>query len=84
MLRLDLAAAGIAHERDGAVIDFHSFRCYRVTQAIMSGRSSRVVMETVRLSSEALLARYTKIPQAAIADLVEAVPVPRLPLKIVG
>jgi hypothetical protein len=26
----------------------------------------------------------TKIPQAAIADLVEAVPVPRLPLKIVG
>ena len=84
MLRLDLAAAGIAHERDGAMIDFHSFRCYRVTQAIMSGRSSRVVMETVRLSSEALLARYTKIPQAAIADLVEAVPVPRLPLKIVG
>ena len=59
MLRLDLSAAGIAHERDGAVIDFHSFRCYRVTQAIMSGRSSRVVMETVRLSSEALFARVT-------------------------
>jgi hypothetical protein len=64
------------------VIDFHSFRCYRVTKAIMSGRSSRVVMETVRLSSEALLARYAKIPKAAIADLVDAVP--RLPLKIVG
>jgi integrase len=70
MLRADLAAAGIAHERDGAVIDFHSFRCYRVTKAIMSGRSGRVVMETVRLSSEALLARYNKIPQAAITDLV--------------
>jgi integrase len=60
MLRADLEAAGIAHERDGAVIDFHSFRCYRVTKAIRSGRSSHVVMETVRLSSEALLARTPK------------------------
>jgi hypothetical protein len=84
MLRLDLAAAEIAHERDGAVIDFHSFRCYRVTKSIMSGRSSRVVMEAVRLSSEALLQRYTKISQAAITNLIEAVLVPRLPLKIVG
>jgi hypothetical protein len=50
----------------------------------MSGKSSRVVMETVRLSSEALLARYTKIPQAAIAELVDAVPMPRLPQKAVG
>jgi integrase len=82
ILRADLAAAGIAHERDGAVIDFHSFRCYRVTRAIMSGKNSRVVMGTVRLSSEALLARYTKIPQAAIAELVDAVPMPRLPLKM--
>jgi hypothetical protein len=50
-----------------------------------TGNSAKqVAMEAVRLSSEALLARYTKIPQAAIADLVEAVPVPRLPLKIVG
>jgi hypothetical protein len=70
--------------RTGATIDFHSFRSYRVTKAIMSGKNSRVVMETVRLSSESLLARYTKIPQAAIADLVDAVPVPRLALKIVG
>ena len=84
MLRADLTAAGIAHERDGAVIDFHSFRCYRVTRAIMSGRSSRVVMEAVRLSSEALLQRYSKFPHTAITDLIEAVRVPRLPLKIVG
>jgi hypothetical protein len=48
----------------------------------MSGRSGHIVMETGRLSSEAPLARYTKIPQAAIADLVEAVP--RLALKIVA
>ena len=41
-------------------------------------------METVRLSSEALLARYSKIPQVAIVDLVEAVPAPSLALKIVG
>ena len=84
MLRLDLAAAGIAHERDGAMIDFHSFRCYRVTQGdhvrqVESRRNgNRSIVE------RGAIARYTKIPQAAIADLVEAVPVPRLPLKIVG
>ncbi|HEY4232073.1 MAG TPA: hypothetical protein VGM76_01475 [Lacipirellulaceae bacterium] len=84
MLRRDLAAAEITHERGGAEIDFHSFRCYRFTKAIVSGKSSRVVMAAVRLSNEALLAWYTKVPQAAIADFVEAVLMPRLPLKVVG
>jgi site-specific recombinase XerC len=84
MLRADLDAAGIAYERDGAVIDFHSFRALRITSAIMTGAPSRVVMSAVRLSSGALLARYTKIPQAAIADLVEAVPMPRVTLRVVG
>jgi hypothetical protein len=62
MLRLDLETAGIAHKRADAVIDFHSFRCLRVTRCIMSGANSRVVMRTVRLSSEALLARYRNPP----------------------
>ncbi len=44
MLRDDLTAAGIDHERGDAQIDFHSFRCYRVTKAILTGASSRVVL----------------------------------------
>ena len=84
MLRADLKEAGIGHERGGAQIDFHSFRCYRVTHAILTGQSSRVVMHTVRLSSEALLARYAKISQQDVAALVESVPLPRMPLKVVG
>ena len=78
MLREDLTAAEIEHERDEAVIDFHSFRALRVTQCILSGKSSRVVMATVRLSSESLLDRYTKIPQHAITECVDSVPMPML------
>jgi hypothetical protein len=85
ILRADLLESGIASERDdGSVIDLHSFRCYRVTKALLSGRSSRTVMESVRLSSESLLHRYTKLPQAAVVDLVDAVPLPKLPLRVVG
>jgi integrase len=84
MLRADLAAAGIDHKRGDAEIDFHSFRALRVTRAILSGKPMRTVMEAVRLSSEALLSRYTKIPQNEVVDLVEAIPMPKLPLKVVG
>ncbi len=49
ILRADLAESGIDHLRGSAQIDFHSFRCYRVTRAILSGKSSRVVM--IRRSS---------------------------------
>jgi hypothetical protein len=85
MVRGDLEAAGINYKRpDGAVIDFHSFRALRVTKCILSGASSRVVMSTVRLSSESLLARYTKISQEDIAARVDAVPLPSLPLRVVG
>jgi integrase len=79
MLRADLAAAGIAHERDGAQIDFHSLRCFCVTRAILTGASTRAVMAHVRLSSESLLARYTKLPPAAIEAVVNSVPLPKLP-----
>ena len=79
MLRADLEAAGIDDRRGDVLIDFHSFRCYRVTQAILSGSSSRVVMATVRLSSESLLARYTKISEQEISQCVNAVPVPKMP-----
>lgn len=54
MLRDDLTAAGLKHTvktPDGpAEIDFHSFRCLRVTQAIMTGANSRVVLAAVRLT----------------------------------
>ena len=83
MLRADLEAAGINHHRGDAVIDFHSFRAMRVTKAILSGKPSRLVMAAVRLSSESLLDRYTKISTAEINDLVDAVPMPNL-LRVVA
>jgi integrase len=80
MLRNDLAAAGLSSTiatPDGpAVIDFHSFRCYRVTQAILTGANSRVVLATVRLSSESLLDRYAKIPSSEITACTMAIPLP--------
>ena len=69
--------------RGDAVIDFHSFRAMRVTKAILSGKPSRLVMAAVRLSSEALLDRYSKISTAEINDLVNAVPMPNL-LRVVA
>ena len=80
MLRDDLAAADLpstVSTPDGpAVIDFHSFRCYRVTQAIMTGANSRIALATVRLSCEALLDRYAKIPQSEITACTMAIPLP--------
>jgi integrase len=80
MLRDDLKAAGLPSTistPDGpAVIDFHSFRCYRVTQAIMTGANSRVVLATVRLSCEALLDRYAKIPSSEVTACTMAIPLP--------
>lgn len=85
MLRADLTATGIKAERDdGSVIDFHSFRALRVTRAILTGRSSRTVMQAVRLSSESLLQRYTRIPQSEVEELANAIPMPKLPLRVVG
>ena len=55
----------------------------RVTKAILSGKPSRLVMAAVRLSSEALLDRYSKISTAEINDLVNAVPMPNL-LRVVA
>ena len=83
MLRADLEADGINHMRGDAVIDFHSFRALRVTKAILSGKPSRLVMAAVRLSSESLLDRYSKISTAEINDLVNAVPMPNL-LRVVA
>lgn len=80
MLRDDLTAAGLkstVSTPDGpAVIDFHSFRCYRVTKAIMTGANSRVVLATVRLSCESLLDRYAKIPSSEITACTMAIPLP--------
>ncbi|BBO31108.1 hypothetical protein PLANPX_0720 [Lacipirellula parvula] len=80
ILREDLKASGIPCEvetPDGvALVDFHSFRAFRVTQAVLSGANSRVVLATVRLSSEALLDRYAKIPQSEITACTMAIPLP--------
>ena len=81
MLRFDLAAAGLKHTvktpQGPAEIDFHSFRCYRVTQAILTGANSRVVLAAVRLSSESLLDRYAKIPSSEITACTMAIPLPK-------
>jgi len=80
MLRHDLAAAGIENSvmtADGpAVIDFHSFRCYRVTKAILTGKSCRVVLATVRLSSESLLNRYVKMPASEVSECTRSIALP--------
>ncbi|WP_428307972.1 tyrosine-type recombinase/integrase [Lacipirellula sp.] len=85
MLRDDLAAAELPSTistPDGpAIVDFHSFRAYRVTQAIMTGANSRVVLATVRLSCEALLDRYAKIPKNEITACTRAIPVPSVLTK---
>lgn len=82
MLRDDLTAAELpstVSTPDGpAVVDFHSFRCFRVTQAIMTGANSRVVLATVRLSCEALLDRYAKIPSSEITACTRAIPIPAI------
>ena len=58
ILRADLDAAEIPHRvrtREGwAVVDFHSFRGLQVTNAMRTGKPSRVVMKVARLSSEQL------------------------------
>lgn len=81
MLRDDLKAAGlpttVQSDEGEAVIDFHSFRGYRVTQAMLTGLPSSIVMKTVRLSSEALLKRYTKIHRSETSECVNAIPLPK-------
>jgi len=84
MLRADLAAAEIDSKRGDCEIDFHAFRAFAITRSVLSGKSSRVVMAAVRLSSESLLARYTKIAKSEVEELVEAVPPPCIALKMVG
>ncbi|MBA3481442.1 MAG: hypothetical protein H0T51_06465 [Pirellulales bacterium] len=82
MLRHDLTAAGLMHTvntPDGpAVIDFHSFRALRVTNAVMTGANSRVVLAAVRLSCESLLDRYAKIPSSEITACTMAIPLPKI------
>lgn len=81
LVRADLEFSGIPSEIDTddgkAVIDFHSFRCYRVTKAILTGTNSRVVRSIARLSSEALLDRYCKIPQSEVSECVNAISPPQ-------
>lgn len=82
MLHQDLIAVGLPREvqtdQGQAIIDFHSFRAYRVTKAMLTGKSSRVVMATVRLSCESLLDRYLKIPASEITECTESVPLPNV------
>lgn len=84
MLRKDLEAAGIpsrvSTDEGEAIIDFHSFRCYRITKAILTGSPSAVVQKTVRLSTEALLKRYTKLSSGDVSACVNAIDVPKVEL----
>lgn len=82
ILRADLDAAEIPHRvrtREGwAVVDFHSFRGLQITNAMRTGKPSRVVMKVARLSSEQLLERYVKISEAEVTACVEAMPLPKV------
>ena len=80
MLRFDLKAAGLPYKvetSDGvAVVDFHSFRAYRVTSVVKTGAPTAVIKQIARLSSESLIERYTKISDADIANCVQSIKMP--------
>ncbi|WZO99340.1 tyrosine-type recombinase/integrase [Isosphaeraceae bacterium EP7] len=61
MLKLDLAAAGIAYKgQGGLVFDFHALRCQCATLADQAGVSPRVVQKLMRHSTLELTGRYTR------------------------
>jgi integrase len=61
MLRVDLAAAGIAYrDAAGLVFDFHSLRCETATLADAAGVTPRVVQKMMRHSTLELTGRYTR------------------------
>lgn len=82
MLRDDLEAAGIPHkvqtDEGEKVIDFHSFRAFFISEAILTGEPLAVVKKTVRASSEAIVARYVKFGSADTSRCVNAMPLPDL------
>jgi integrase len=85
MLRKDLVAAGLPTEKrlasgETGQLDFHSLRALRVTQLVERVGNRTVVRELARLSSDALLDRYTKILPAEVQAAVESVPTPHLRL----
>ncbi|MGL4512752.1 MAG: site-specific integrase [Lacipirellulaceae bacterium] len=85
MLRKDLVAAGLPTAKrlasgETGQIDFHSLRALRVTQLVERVGNRTVVRELARLSSDALLDRYTKIMPAEVRAAVESVPTPQLRL----
>ena len=82
ILRHDLTAAELPHHvmtREGkAVVDFHSFRAYRISAIVCSGASLAVVKNVARLSSESLVARYTKIADEEVTRTINSIPVPNV------
>jgi len=82
ILRHDLNAAELPHHvktREGeSVVDFHCFRAYRISSVVSSGASLAVVKNVARLSSESLVARYTKIADEEITRTINSIPVPNV------
>jgi integrase len=75
MLRVDLAAAGIAY-RDASdqVFDFHSLRCQCATLADAAGVSPRVVQRMMRHSTLELTGRYTRPRAVDIEHAADSLP----------
>jgi len=76
MLRLVLAAAGIAYLDDaGCVFDFHAIRGLFVTALIDAGVGIKTVQKLARHSTAALtLERYARVQAANLVAAVESLP----------
>ena len=79
MLRQDLAAANILHEVKGkGVIDFHSFRAFFVTSAVLTRSPAEVIKRVCRLSTDALVERYLKLPSDEIDSCIDKISVSKI------
>jgi integrase len=75
MLKLDLAAAGIAYkDQGGLVFDFHALRCQCATLADQAGVSPRVVQKLMRHSTLELTGRYTRPRMVDIESAASSLP----------
>ncbi len=70
MLKRDLKLVGIPYiDEAGLVFDFHALRCQYATLLDAAGVTPRVVQALMRVSSDALVSRYTR---PRVADQVTA------------
>jgi integrase len=75
MLRVDLAAAGIAYETASGIADFHALRAAYVTNLVASGASVKTCQTLARHSTPTLtIGLYAKVALHDIKGAVENLP----------